>query len=734
MVSDGAHRSAGTGLEAVCAQAMQLQLVGQTDRAVQLYREVLTTQPTHALANHCLGMLQVQLRRPAEGLPFLVAALNEQPTVSDYWLGYLDALLLAGRSVEAGDTLELARRHGLGGPAVEAFAKRLEAAPGRRAQPPVCGQEDALLALVEQGRLAEARTLACAMTEEFPEHGPGWKTLGALLWAQGSRDAAVAALRNAVRLLPDDAEAHGNFGAAMLQLGELTEAQRHLDAAVKIRPNPAAHRQLAQIHVEHGQLAEAATQLRAAIALAPDSAGALAELTEVQWLAGENDLAAASLRRVIQIDPHNAQARSTLLVLMTQDAGVDADVLFAEHRRFGRLLEAPLRAAWPRHRNVLEPERTLQIGLVSGDFRNHAVAGYLEPVLERLREQPDLELHAYSNNTVEDAVTTRLRGHVAHWHSVAALADGQLSGKISADGIDILIDLSGHSALNRLPVFARKPAPLQAGWIGYPGTSGLQAMDYYLADPHFLPPGRFDGQFTEKLLYLPSGGAFLTHPGAAAVNELPALTRGHITFGSFNRINKLNAVTLELWCHLLRALPGSRMLLGGMPADQQHSRLARRFAAFGIGPERLTFHARCGMAEYLALHHQVDLCLDTTPYTGGTTSIHAVSMGVPTLTLAGPTPASRGGAAILGQLAVADLTAATPAQFVALGRHWAANFGALAALRAGLRARLEHCPGRNPRTLAVAFGQAMRHMWRRHCASLPPHSFHSPAAETVHAR
>ncbi len=173
--------------------------------------------------------------------------------------------------------------------------------------------------------------------------------------------------------------------------------------------------------------------------------------------------------------------------------------LFAEHRRFAEQFEAPLRAHWPQHRNSREPERCLQVGFVSGDLWNHAVAHFIEPVLAHLASYPQLSLHAYYNNVIEDAVTRRLRGYLTHWHSIVGLPDDALAQKIRDDGIDILIDLSGHTGKHRLLAFARKPAPVQASWIGYPGTTGLSAMDYYLADRFFLPPGQFDGQFTEKI-------------------------------------------------------------------------------------------------------------------------------------------------------------------------------------------------------------------------------------------
>jgi predicted O-linked N-acetylglucosamine transferase (SPINDLY family) len=309
---------------------------------------------------------------------------------------------------------------------------------------------------------------------------------------------------------------------------------------------------------------------------------------------------------------------------------------------------------------------------------------------------------------------------VRHWHRVAGLPDAALSAQIVADGIDILVDLSGHTGENRLLTFARKPAPVQASWIGYPGTTGLQAMDYFVADRHFLPAAQFAGQFTEQLVYLPGVVAFLPEAGAPAVNALPALTRGYVTFGSFNRPSKLSRSVIGLWSRLLRALPGSRMLLGGLPRVGEAAVLVAWFAAEGIGRERLALHERSDVPTYLGLHHEVDLCLDTFPYTGGTTTNHALWMGVPTLTLAGATAPGRQGATLLAHVGLAEFVARDAAEFVALGERWARDLPGLAAVRAGLRERYAGSPLRRPEVIAAGLERALRQMWRRWCAGLPP--------------
>jgi predicted O-linked N-acetylglucosamine transferase (SPINDLY family) len=399
--------------------------------------------------------------------------------------------------------------------------------------------------------------------------------------------------------------------------------------------------------------------------------------------------------------------------------------LFADHRRFGEVFEAPLRPTWRPHDNLRDPAKPLQVGSVSADLYNHAVSTFFEPVLKHLAQSTALVVSAYSNRNRrnEDATSRRLRQHVKHWHNVDMLTSLELAEKIRADGIDILIDLSGHTSGNRLETFARKPAPVQVSWMGYPGTTGLESMDYYLCDPFILPPGRFDSQFTEKLVYLPANAPFQPFAEAPPVNDLPALRAGHMTFGSFNRLNKISRNVVALWAQLLRAVPTSRMVLGGLPREGEYESLLDWFDGEGIERHRLDFHQRSSMRHYLALHHQVDVCLDTFPYNGGTTSLHALWMGVPTLTLAGATMVSRAGVSVLGHVGLDEFVVQDAPAFAAQGASWANRLPELAQLRAGLRGRFAQSAIGQPSLMAAALERALRTMWQRWCAGLPATSF-----------
>jgi len=564
-------------------------------------------------------------------------------------------------------------------------------------------QFDALQAMIAQQRYPDAVVLARTLTAAYPRNAAGWKTLGALLWWSGNRTEALLPMQNSARLLPGDAETHSNLGMALLHAKRLDDAVKSFERAIRLDGTfAAAHYHLGMARIRQDRYAEAQASLLTSVSLKP----------EYLWA---------------EVEP----CHSVLLFLFSHDALIDADTLYAEHRRFGREIENRLSAPLPPHSHLEDPRRRLRIGFVSGDLRNHAVASFLEPVLERLSKYAGVELHAYYNETVEDEVTVRLRAHFKSWNSVALLADPALADLIMSHRIDILIDLSGPSGLNRLHALARKPAPIQVSWIGYPGTTGLSAMDYCLADRHWLPPGQFDRHFVEKLVYLPATGIFQPEPTAPQVAALPALATGHVTFGSFNRLGKINAATIRLWSRLLQALPASTLIIAGIPQGGQHVVLMEQFAAEGVASERLTFHARGGMDSYLALHHQVDLCLDTFPYNGGTTTHHALWMGVPTLTMAGTTPAGRQGACILGLAGLDDFIALDADDFVARGLDWSTRLTALAELRAGLRERCRQSPGQRPDVLVAALERALRRMWTRWCANLPAESFEIPAAELV---
>lgn len=578
--------------------------------------------------------------------------------------------------------------------------------------------------LQSQDRLNEAEISYRQALQLNPDYAEAHCNLGFILHEQNRLDEAQVSYRNALQLKPDYADAHYNLSFTLQRLGQLDEAEACCRRALQIKPDFAdAHNKLGYTLHELGRLDEAEACCRQALQIKPDFADAHLNLAFILQLLNKPDEAEACCRRALLIKPDHASAYENFLFFLSHNNGVEASALFAEHVRFGEQFETPLRASWPKHANSRDPERCLQIGIVSGDFRDHAVAPFIEPLLIHLATYPQLALHAYANHGKDDDTSKRLRTYFKHWHPIVGLSDAVLADKIRADGIDILIDLSGHTGKNRLLTFARKPAPLQASWLGYPGTTGLCAMDYYLADRFYLPPGQFDNQFTEKIVHMPVNVPFLPSADAPPVNALPALGNGYVTFGSFNRSTKLSHAVVSLWAQVLRSVPTSKMLLGAMPQEGQYDMLLGWFDEEGIDRERLSFQPRSTMAHYLGLHQQVDFCLDTFPYNGGTTTLHALWMGVPTLTLAGSTAAGRSGASNLGQLGLDGFIAHDAADFVQKGLFWAGNLSALAELRAGMRERFAQSTIGQPAVAAAGVERALRMMWQRWCEGLQAATF-----------
>ncbi len=574
------------------------------------------------------------------------------------------------------------------------------------------------------GRLQEAEASLRRVLQQTPGYCGAHNNLGVTLYAQGKLQEAEASYRKALELNPEYAEAHCNLGAVLHAQERHREAADSQRKALEIRPDYAdAYGYLGRALDAQGMLKQAETSYRQALALNGDLVDIHVCLANNLMEQRRSAEAIESFRTARQIEPDSAEIHHCLLFCLDHDEAADPATLFLEHRRFGLQFETPLKSAWPRHANSREPERCLRLGFLSGDFRNHAVAHFIESVLENLARDATLSLHAYANHDIDDEVTERLKRHFAVWNPVSGLSDLALAEKIRGDRIDILLDLSGHTAKNRLLTLARKPAPLQVGWIGYPGTTGLEAMDYCFKSECGTPAGMLDDQYIEKVIRVPVHTAFQPAPDAPEVNALPALTKGCFTFGSFNRAIKISTGTMDLWARVLRALPESRMVIGYVNNQQIQAQLREDFRARGIDGARVTFYPHVDMRTYLAMHGEIDVMLDTFPYCGSTTTRHALWMGVPVVSLAGPTPPQRQGAAALGPVGMQDWIAATPDEYVARAQAAAADLSELVRLRAALRGKMMKAGLNQPQGAARYISAALRIIWKRWCAGLPAEGF-----------
>jgi predicted O-linked N-acetylglucosamine transferase (SPINDLY family) len=393
--------------------------------------------------------------------------------------------------------------------------------------------------------------------------------------------------------------------------------------------------------------------------------------------------------------------------------GRSAKEIYAEHREFARRYGQPVEST--PHANAKDVNRRLRIGYISGDFRDHSVAFFIESVLER-HNRKAFEVFCYYNFMHADSVTERLKARADHWRDVAALNDDDLVSLIRSDVIDILIDLSGHTAHNRLLALARKPAPVQVTWLGYLNTTGLDAMDYRITDAHASPEALFDDVHTEELIRLPgSQWCYRPHKDSPGIVPPPSIKSGFITFGAFTNLAKIGQPVIDLWSRLLEKMPESRLLIVGRGLGTVGDDFLSRFARNGLAVERISLREFGPFEEYLSLHDTVDIVLDTFPFTGGTTSCHALWMGVPIVTIVGDTPASRGGASILNTIGLGEFVAQTAQQYLDVAANLASNPGRLAELRATMRERMAASPLMDETRFTRHLEKAFRSMWRTWC-------------------
>jgi predicted O-linked N-acetylglucosamine transferase (SPINDLY family) len=498
-------------------------------------------------------------------------------------------------------------------------------------------------------------------------------------------DAAIDAFRQALRIDPNFAAAHSNLGVVLTDRGQLSEADVHHRAAVELSP------QVPLIHVNYGQ----------SLFAGGDVAGAIAQYDQATALA-PGDPGAASLKLLA----------SNYQLELSPAAVYDAHCEWV--RRYSDAF-GTMPATYANDRN---PDQPLRVGYVSGDFRRHAVAHFFEPLLAHHRRDVVHSI-CYSSNSVSDEYTARLRSLAGEWRDVVKLDDQQLAELIRADRIDILVDLSGHTGQNRLLAFARRPAPVQVQWLGYPGYTGVREIDDWIADPLCDPPDDPLSPYPpERVVRLPDTFACYLPPSEAPdVSPLPARKNGHVTFGSFNILAKLNDQVLDAWSAVMRGVPGSRMVLGDMPfADPGVcARIAERFESRGVARERLTFHGHMPMRDYLAAHAEIDLMLDTWPFTGHTLSLHALWMGCGLITLRGDRHVARRGAALLELLGLQEWIADTSSGFVGAAVRAASDLDRLDAIRSSLRQRMRESPLLAHAKFAEQMESACRSMWRKWC-------------------
>ncbi len=583
----------------------------------------------------------------------------------------------------------------------------------------------------QRGRSGQALELIGKAIAAKGDNAVFHHNLGEVLRDGGRLDDAAVSYRRAVALTPDWAEAHNHLGVALQQSGQYEEAVACYRRALALDPNdPSAHNNLGVALQDLGDLAGAQESYRRALALDPDYTEAANNLGNALKEDGRVGEAVVVYRKILASHPEAVMVRSNLLFSSLCLPEVSLAEHAAEARRWDEVHAAPLRSRWPRH--VARPgdrDRPLRLGFISGDFRRHAAGFMAIPTIEGLAAA-GYSVTCYSNTLTEDALTERFKAASSRWRPVVGLSDQAVAAQIRADGIDILVDISGHTAQNRLLTLALKPAPLQVTWVGYGVTTGLAAMDYWLADRHQVPDSA-EPWYQEKIIRMPDSYICFEPPDEAPpVPPLPTLERGHITFGSFNFLSKITEEAVALWSRILHRVPTSRLLLKavGFNGAATQNILIQRFARHGICAERLEFLGGSSRERHLAAIASVDIALDSFPYSGGLTTLETLWMGVTAVVWPRETLCSRHSYGYLATLGLTDTVAADGDQYVERAVAWAGDPGRLAALRAGLRARMLASPLCDRAGFVAALEQAFHLIWERHCAGEAPRSI------TVEAR
>ena len=707
---------------------------GNAEDALHAYRKALELDPDYAAAHYNLANAYTHLGKNELAKNAYEKAIELKPDFTDAHVAlgcvledlgqlkdattsYRRALVLSPEYAEVhcnlGNTL---REIGELDDAVSSYRNALAINPALAEAHLNLG-----IALSRQNQLEQAIASFRRALELRPANADTHFALGVALKSHGQLELALSSLSKAVELDGNHIEAHINLADTLRDTGQLDRALAGYRKALAINPRHAiAHSNLGNALLDLGNYPEAMASYRRAIELDPNFAAAFSNLGSVLKDIGAMSDALANTRRALEIAPELTTTRSNLIFISNYLENHSSEDVLREAQVFGQIVARKARPAttWM---NLPDPDRLLRIGFVSGDLRDHPVGHFIEGVLNALKSNvsDSLEIFVYQTSVSHDLVSQRIKACCKGWHSVVGLSDEVLAQKVQSDRIDILIDLSGHTAHNRLPLFAWKPAPIQATWLGYLGTTGISAIDYLIADEWTLPESE-GRNFIENILRLPDTYICFTPPKAnTAVNELPAVKNGYVTFGCFNNLSKINDQVVRLWARVLQAVPHSRLFLKSKqfsdPAIQQSMR--DRFAAHHIDPERLILRSHVARSDYLVPYQEIDIALDPFPYPGITTTVESLWMGVPILTLEGKSFISRQGVGLAMNAGLEDWIARDQDHYVELAARHTEDLTELRLLRASLRTRLTNSPILDSQRFAAHFSTAMRDIWQRWCGS-----------------
>jgi predicted O-linked N-acetylglucosamine transferase (SPINDLY family) len=710
--------------------AVRHQQSGKLHEAELLYRQILSQQAEHPDALHMLGLLAYQAGQPATAVELIRRAIAIQPQNADYFCNLGLALAALGQANEA---VTAYRRSAMLDPLSHETHYNL--ANSLRA---VGKPEEALAAYQHALSLR-------------PNHLHSLNNLGTTLRSLGRLDESINAYRKAIGIAPDYFEAHNNLGNALKDKGDISGAIESFKQALKLQPKRIQISELlAKTLISIDRRAEAVEVFRQAAAAAPDSAqannglglmllineqydeaiavfeqaiimkpddyAAHNNLAHVLQLEGEVAKAIAHYERALALHPAQNVIASNRLMALHLLPEYDAHALLAEHRKWDERFAQPLKGQIKPHVNDRSPSRKLKVGYVSCDLRDHVAGWNMLNVIEN-HDRREFEIYCYSSVERNDGVTQRLKAHVDGWRSILNANDEQAAEIIRNDGIDILVDLSLHSAGNRLLVFARKPSPVQVTYLGYAGTTGLEAIGYRLSDPYLDPPDGEVNCYSEKTIRLPDCYWCYQPAGPTPeVSESPAKKNGYVTFGCLSNFAKVSAAAMGLWRQILESVPSSKLLLF-MPSKSVGEKLQRRLKQEGFDVDRLEFVERQRFERYMATYHRIDIVLEPFPYGGAITTCDSLWMGAPAVSLCGRTAVGRGGLSVLSNVGLPELVARSPEEYLKIATELANDLPRLMELRSTLRKRMLRSPLCDGKTFTRNLEAAYRQMWEQWCAT-----------------
>ncbi|HQB39952.1 MAG TPA: tetratricopeptide repeat protein [Deltaproteobacteria bacterium] len=565
-------------------------------------------------------------------------------------------------------------------------------------------------------RFAEAETSFRQALQLRPDYPEALTNLGNTLREHGRFTEAETCHRHALKIMPDYAKAHNNLGNLLSTLGNYKEAEAHFRTALSLMPSYAdACFNLADTFKEMGRQNDAIALLRKSLQLKPDFHQAHCVLGALLILNGQYEAGMSHLHKSIELKRDFSNALGAIVFNMNYSKHHTPTDLLNAAIEFGKIVSS--KTTSPYNQWFCETNaKILRIGLVSGDFNNHPVGAFLENILANINPAL-LELYAYPTQAKVDSLTDRIRPHFKCWKSLAGLNDRLAAQLIHSDAIHILMDLSGHTEHNRLPVFAYKPAPIQVTWLGYSGTTGLDQINYILGDPYVTPHAEA-GHFSENIWQLPESYLCYSEPDIDVdVASLPSITTGQVTFGCFNNLAKVNDHVIAIWSRILHARSNSSLFLRTSQLQDSAvlDSILQRFSTHGIKADRLildgTYSSR---TELFRAYHQVDIALDPFPYNGTTTSAEALWMGVPVLTMRGDRFISHVGESILTNAGLPEWIAADEDDYVAKAVEFTSDLDSLSRLRAGLREQVLSSPLFDAPRFARHFADAMWGMWEKY--------------------